>query len=239
MLFFKHWFVGVIPKSWAALLSHDLGGLFQEPATRLKILTWCWFRLQSIFSSITYQTFISVFTALISLQGKLIFPNNQKRFPQRKFCLANNEKSILVDEKSKSTKPFSLELHKHIPKEDLQGEEKPPRLRCVNLWLEEHLNGIEFSTSPHSWGKFHSGNHWWCWSVLSWAWTHCRHLRQGHLPSVRWIPLLSGPIKQGAKWIFSNELWHRHLEKAFGRHVVGSSWLRMSWMVEMWRVDAF
>lgn len=59
---------------------------------------------------------------LISLQGKLIFPNNQKGFPQRKFCLTDNEKSILVDEKNKSTKPFSLELYEHIPKEDSQGE---------------------------------------------------------------------------------------------------------------------
>ena len=55
---------------------------------------------------------------LISLQDKLIFHNYQKMFPQRNFDLADNAR---LDEKSKSTKPFSLKLDKHIPK-DVQRE---------------------------------------------------------------------------------------------------------------------
>jgi len=55
---------------------------------------------------------------LLSLQDKLIFHNCQKTFPQRNFCLVDN---ACLDEKSKPTKPFSLKLDKHVPK-DVQGE---------------------------------------------------------------------------------------------------------------------
>lgn len=52
---------------------------------------------------------------VVSLQDELIFHHYQKLLPQRNFYLADN---ACLDEKSKSTKPFSLELDKHIPKDE-------------------------------------------------------------------------------------------------------------------------